>query len=332
MERELMTVTQVSHMLGLSTRMLRYYEGKGLINSKRREGYAYRMYDGEAVSRLRQIILLRRLRLSLEQIGKALGDPTAREAIRVCGEKLEELGREAAALEAVRDILGELLEALKCRYWMPAGQTLLENSRVMALTEAFAPPQLKQEKERADKMEALNRAEESARPQDVRIIHLPASAVAAARYAGPEPENHAGRMIAEFARRSRLWETGASMRLYGFNSPNPPPEGGEYGYEFWLTIPEDMEVPPPLEKKHFPGGTYAAHCIRMGDFHQWAWLARWVEESEEYEGNGSGTPENMFGGLEEHLNYYDHIKNTPEGEPETVQLDLLVPVKARVRG
>ena len=327
MEHELLTVTQVSHMLGLSTRMLRYYEGKGLINSKRREGYAYRMYDGEAVSRLRQIILLRRLRLSLEQIGKALGDPTAREAIRVCGEKLEELGREAAALEAVRDILGELLEALKSRYWMPAGQTLLENSRLLALAEAFTPPNLKSEKERARKMEDLTRAEEAAKLKDVRIIHLPASAVAAARYAGPEPENHAGRMIAEFARQNRLWETSSSLRLFGFNSPNPPPEGGEYGYEFWLTIPEDMEVPAPLEKKHFPGGTYAAHCIRMGDFHEWAWLARWVEESEEYERNGSGTPENMFGGLEEHLNYYDHIKNIPEGEPETVQLDLLMPVK-----
>lgn len=327
MEHELLTVTQVSHMLGLSTRMLRYYEGKGLISSKRQEGYAYRMYDGEAVSRLRQIILLRRLRLSLEQIGKALGDPTAREAIRICGENLEELGREAAALEAVRDILGELLEALKSRYWMPAGQTLLENSRLLALAEAFTPPNLKSEKERARKMEDLTRAEEAAKLKDVRIIHLPASAVAAARYAGPEPENHAGRMIAEFARQNRLWETSSSLRLFGFNSPNPPPEGGEYGYEFWLTIPEDMEVPPPLEKKHFPGGTYAAHCIRMGDFHEWAWLARWVEESEEYEGNGSGTPENMFGGLEEHLNYYDHIKNTPEGEPETVQLDLLMPVK-----
>ncbi len=215
---------------------------------------------------------------------------------------------------------------------MPAGQTLLENSRLLGLAEAFTPPNLKSEKERARKMEELTRAEEAAKLKDVRIIHLPASAVAAARYAGPEPENHAGRMIAEFARQNRLWETSSSLRLFGFNSPNPPPEGGEYGYEFWLTIPEDMEVPPPLEKKHFPRGTYAAHCIRMGDFHEWAWLARWVEESEEYEGNGSGTPENMFGGLEEHLNYYDHIKNTPEGEPETVQLDLLIPVKARVRG
>lgn len=327
MERELMTVTQVSHMLGLSTRMLRYYEQKGLIASRRQTGYAYRMYDGEAVSRLRQIILLRRLRLSLEQIGQALGDPTAQEAIRIFQGKLAELDGEREALKAVRDILGELLEALKSRYWMPAGQTLLENSRVMALTEAFAPPQLKQEKERARKMEELTRAEEAAKLKDVRIVHLPASAVAAARYAGPEPENHAGQMIADFARQNCLWETNSSLRLFGFNSPNPPPEGGEYGYEFWLTIPEDMEVPPPLEKKHFPGGTYAAHCIRMGDFHQWAWLARWVEESEEYEGNGSGMPENMFGGLEEHLNYYDHIKNTPEGEPETVQLDLLMPVK-----
>lgn len=332
MEHELMTVTQVSQMLGLSTRMLRYYEGKGLVSSRRREGYAYRVYDGEAVARLRQIILLRRLRLSLEQIGKALGDPTAQEAIRICMEKLEELDREKEALEAVRGILGELLCALKSRCWAPAGQTLLENSRLLALAEAFTPPTLKSEKERARKMEDLTRAEEAAKLKDVRIVHLPAAAVAAARYVGADPESHAGRMMADFARRNRIWEAGSSVRLFGFNSPNPPPEGGEYGYEFWLTIPEDMEVPPPLEKKHFPGGTYAAHCIQMGDFHEWAWLARWVEESEEYDENGSGTPEDMFGGLEEHLNYYDHIRSTAEGEPEIPQLDLLVPVKARVRG
>lgn len=329
MEHELMTVTQVSRTLGLSTRMLRYYEGKGLVASQRREGYAYRMYDGEAVAQLRQIILLRRLRLSLGQIKQALGDPTAQAAIRVFREKLGELDGELEALGAVRGILAELLEALKSRCWLPAGQTLLEDPRLLAMAGAFTPPNLKSEKERAKEMEELNRAEQTAKLKDVRIVHLPAATVAAARYFGPDPENHAGRMIADFAREVRIWETGSSVRLYGFNSPNPPPEGGPYGYEFWLTIPEGLDVPPPLEKKLFPGGAYAAHCIRMGDFHEWAWLARWVDESPDYAPDGSGTAADMFGSLEEHLNYYGHIRSTPEGEPETEQLDLLLPVRPR---
>lgn len=36
----MLTVTDVSRSLGLSTRMLRYYEEQGLIESGRAEGYA----------------------------------------------------------------------------------------------------------------------------------------------------------------------------------------------------------------------------------------------------------------------------------------------------
>lgn len=38
--------------MGISTRMLRYYEQIGLIKSFRREGYAYRVYDEEAISKI----------------------------------------------------------------------------------------------------------------------------------------------------------------------------------------------------------------------------------------------------------------------------------------
>ena len=69
----------------------------------------------------------------------------------------------------------------------------------------------------------------------------------------------------------------------------------------------------------------------MGNFHEWQWLFGWAYESEEYEINGSGSPEDMYGCLEEHLNYYDHIRNTPEGEPEVCQLDLLIPVKPKAK-
>ncbi len=322
----MLTVTDVSRSLGLSTRMLRYYEEQGLIESGRAEGYAYRMYDQEAVRRLRQVIVLRRLRIPLREVKLILDDPSAQWAIYVFQQKLSELGTELESLGALRDVIGELLGSLKSRYWLPAGDVLLDEdiSAVLpALTNSY-----ELEKERARKMENLQKAEENMKLTDVRIVHLPAATVAAARYFGPDPEDHAGLMIADFTREHKLWKTG-DVRLYGFNSPNPPSEGGEYGYEFWVTIPDDMDVPEPLEKKRLEGGTYAAHAIKMGDFHEWQWLFKWANESEEYEIAGSGTPEDMYGCLEEHLNFYGHIQETTEGEPEIPQLDLLIPVRKK---
>ena len=179
-------------------------------------------------------------------------------------------------------------------------------------------------------MEKLEHTETSAAAlKDVRIVHLPASDVAAAHYIGDDPEEKTGAMIAEFVRSTRLWEKHPGLRLYGFNHPNPTDDTGYHGYEFWVTIPEGTEVPAPLEKKHFPGGTYAAHMIKMGDFHEWAWLDDWVKNSDQYEYCGCGDPEVMFGALEEHLNYHDHVRDTADGEPQTPQLDLLMPVRKK---
>lgn len=325
----LATVTEVSQNLGLSTRMLRHYEELGLVESSRKEGYAYRMYDENAVRRLQQIIILRKLRIPLRSVKLILDDPSSQAAIAVFQRKLSELDDEMGALGAIRNIIKELLAVLEGRYWLPAGNVLLGDDQLLGLVETLAAPNLKIDEERAKKMEDLNRAEENAaKLKDVRIVHLPAATVASARYFGPDPEDHAGRMIADFARENKLWEK-CDVRQYGFNSPNPPPEGGEYGYEFWVTIPDDMDVPAPLTKKQFKGGTYAAHCIQMGNFHEWDWLFKWAYESAEYEIAGSGTPDDMYGCLEEHLNFFDHIQETAEGEPQISQLDLLIPVRKK---
>ncbi len=179
-------------------------------------------------------------------------------------------------------------------------------------------------------MENLKQADQGgSEMKDIRIVHLPESDVAAAHAEGDDPEDRAGRMIAEFARSVRLWEKHPGLRLYGFNHPSPTDETGWHGYEFWVTIPDGMEVPPPLEKKHFAGGTYSAHMIQMGNFEEWTPFYEAVANSGEYDYAGSGSPEDMFGNLEEHLNYHDHILETAVGEPVTQQLDLLIPVRRR---
>jgi len=330
--KDRMTVYEVSRTYGVSARMLRHYEKLGLIGSDRQEGYAYRVYRPEDIQRLRLILVLRKLRLSLKEIGGILDDPGPAAAISVFEKNLAQMDDELRSLHAVRSVICEFTNRLKQRRALPAGETILQDGQLLALADALSPSSTLIQEERRNRMEELKRIDQGGREmKDIRIVHLPESDVAAAHAAGDDPEDRAGRMIAAFVRETKLWEKHPGLRLYGFNHPSPTDETGYHGYEFWITIPDGMEVPAPLERKHFPGGTYAAHMIRMGDFEEWEPFWESVEKNDEYAYAGSGNPEDMFGNLEEHLNYHDHILETADGEPQTQQLDLLIPVKRKVK-
>ena len=162
----------------------------------------------------------------------------------------------------------------------------------------------------------------------VRIVYLPPAWVAAYRYVGDEPESHVNRVMDAFVRETRLTQIKPDLRHYGFNAPNPKDETGCHGYEMWVTIPEGMEVPAPLERKRFEGGLYAAVMIPMGAFEMWDRLNEWVKHSAQYVYCGSGSGEDMGGCLEEHLNYFHHVQQE-NSEPDNMQLDLLTPVKEK---
>lgn len=68
------TIRQVSADFSVSTRTLRYYEQIGLLRSVKIDAYAYRAYDEEAIARLQQVLVLRKLRISLKQIATILRD------------------------------------------------------------------------------------------------------------------------------------------------------------------------------------------------------------------------------------------------------------------
>lgn len=167
--------------------------------------------------------------------------------------------------------------------------------------------------------------------KDVRIVELPQATVAAVQFHCEEPEKTCIEIIDEFAKNNDLGVLHPEIRHYGFNNPNPSPEIPEdqpdHGYEMWVTIPTDMEVQEPLFKKHFQGGMYAAHKIKMGDFHEWGWLWDWVQASEKYDYD-CREPYSMGGCLEEHIDYLSDLRN-PDFKEEDMQLDLLMPIKAK---
>lgn len=327
---DLQTISQVSRSFGVSTRTLRYYEQIGLLESSKLDGYAYRTYDQSAILRLQQIIVLRKLRIPLKKIAEILENHDAMLLLEVFQQSVAEVEEEMYALSSLRAILRHFASRLAMETGVKADLSLLESEEFVQLVTTLSPSKTPLKEEQ--KMEDLNRASQTLnklQDRDVRILYLPPATVAAAHFIGDDPEDVAGGMLSKFAQESNLAELKPDARSFGFNHPSECPDHIHHGYEVWVTIPDDMEVPAPLEKKRMPGGLYAAHCIKMGDFHEWEWLMNWVFASPQYEeAHIEDGGECMCGLLEEHLNW---LQDCSHGWPETSpsQLDLLYPIRIK---
>ena len=337
---DLLTITQITKSLGVSTRMLRYYEHIGLLESRRVEGYAYRVYDDQAAARLKQIIILRKLRVPLKQIALLLSDDGAVNAIELFMQNIHELDDEITSLSTIRDILQALVDRLRESASVRIGDHLLSDKRIMSLV---APLSLNQF--------AIKEADETLsklRDKDVRIIYLPPMTVAACQSDQEEGnEGYCGQEIAKFLFENDMFSLKPDMRSFGFNVfiENNIPETGKASpcWEQWVSIPEDIEVPEPLFKRRFLGGLYAAHMIKMGGWDDWNKLGEWAKTSElyEFDWNPRCEPDQAYRGkryepdkgfmdpsLEEYLNYYSNTQN-PAYSSAHMQLDLLLPIKEK---
>ena len=63
------TINKLAGMAGVSTRTLRYYDEIGLLPPARKSSSGYRIYGGEEVNRLQEILLYRTMGVPLEEIG-----------------------------------------------------------------------------------------------------------------------------------------------------------------------------------------------------------------------------------------------------------------------
>jgi len=172
--------------------------------------------------------------------------------------------------------------------------------------------------------------------EDVRIIYLPPMTAAAAYATGNDCEGKALDMIKQFVNESGLLEIKPDARSFGFDCSRGETAIGEasHGYEAWVSVPDDMELPEPLIKRTFSGGLYAAHELRDWDFTYWSLLGDWVNASDTYD-NDWGSPrwasdESDFGqGFEETVDFFHYIQKG--GHIEDFQLDLLFPIREKAK-
>lgn len=326
---ELITISKLSKAYGISTRTLRYYEEIGLITSIKKEDYAYRTYDENALRRLQQILILRKLRIKLSDIASILDNADEMVALEIFRESLFEVNKELDALSTIQKLYKQMIEYLSTNINAGSFYNLMELNSLIDSIDALSISKVKLKEEKTT-MEDLNKASETIsklNDKDVRIIYIPSFTVASTHYIGENPEDVSGEMMDNFVRNYKLEQIKPDIRLFGFNNPCSTKPNKIYGYEFWITIPEEMDVTAPLEKKQFDGGLYATHCIKMGNFDEWKLLVDWVNDSNEYDYDRR-EPLGMDGSMEEHLNAYTYYRTDKENA-KFKQLDLLIPIKLR---
>lgn len=320
---EYYTISDVSKNYNVSTRTLRYYEEIGILKSVRKQDYSYRLYDESALRCLQQIIILRKLRFSLKQIKIIINCDDISVIIDIFKENSDEFSKQITSLYSIRQILQSFVKRLdNIRTTNKLVST--ENNKIVELIESLNLS-IKNIKE-STSMDIIKKANKVLnKTKDIRVIYIPPITVASSHYIGDNPEDNANKIMSDFIKNVDLVNIKPDFRVFGFNNPSPKKQGDVYGYEFWVTIPENLEIKEPLEKKRFQGGLYFAHCIKMGDFHEWREFFKYAQNNDEYEIDNR-EPNGMDGFLEEELNCYSFYKNGSKN-PMNKQLDLLIPIK-----
>jgi DNA-binding transcriptional MerR regulator len=109
-------IGEVCEELGVSLRTLRFYEAKGLVAPRRDKGH--RFYNGADIERLRLVLQLKALGLSLAEIKQTIHKPTDgpyglnRE---LCEQLIERLSYQKASTDAALNRLQQVVLQFRTR-------------------------------------------------------------------------------------------------------------------------------------------------------------------------------------------------------------------------
>lgn len=109
----LIKIRDVSSKYDITARTLRYYEDMGLLTSTRSDDYKYRMYDENAVKRLEQILILRKLNISIKDIGRVFNTSGSDVVLEVLGKKVQRIDDEVSLLHELKEIVLDFIREIE---------------------------------------------------------------------------------------------------------------------------------------------------------------------------------------------------------------------------
>ncbi|MCL2372508.1 MAG: MerR family transcriptional regulator, partial [Defluviitaleaceae bacterium] len=110
---KLIKIREMTSQYGISARALKYYEEMGLISSTRNDDYAYRLYDDAAAQRLEQILVLRKLNISIKDIQRIFNTAGSDVVLEVLGKKVDAIDEEVSLLHELKEIVLDFIHHIE---------------------------------------------------------------------------------------------------------------------------------------------------------------------------------------------------------------------------
>ena len=317
---DVMKIREVSLQYGVSVRTLRYYEDMGLLESIRPNDYAYRVYDEDALKRLEQILILRKLDISIKDIQSIFKNSDFKALLDVLQKKVDDIDDEAAQLYILKKIVTDFINQIKNYSFSDEADIKLLYERVSELEEKMNTIESDNieetinfdESETAKKV-SLNDLNYVSIP-DIRVVLLPECKMVSSGYGffGEEKFDRFDRWFSNVSKNS-MWEMPQDFLWY-----DP-----EKGSSVWWYVKPDYDLDTQdFDIVDFEGGMYATAVSRDGDDEDGnrvhAGIKKWIEKSGALE-------------LDERPGHYTmcHIitDNRVKEALGFYQLEILVPVK-----
>lgn len=110
---KLIKIRDISNRYDITARTLRYYEGIGLLTSIRNDEVSYRMYDENAVRRIEQILILRKLNISIKDIKRIFDTAGSEVVLDVLRKKVESIEGEISLLYQLKEIVFDFIQEIE---------------------------------------------------------------------------------------------------------------------------------------------------------------------------------------------------------------------------
>lgn len=295
--KELIAIHKLSEQLKLTSRTLRHWEAEGLFTSKRDVQSGWRVYDEEAILRIRVTEKLRRLGIPVADIKTVLEQNSVSRLCQAIEDKIA--FQQAERLEGVRQE-SRLLKAL----------AFIQQQTEEHITDCS---------QLLDEMEEITMGKQvqlNPNCTQVRFVTLPPMRTVFHLAVGVSPEDEAIRPVLEWIKLAGLMGT---VRLFGGNvKPMPKKEGQPYGYGMCATIPDGIPVPEHLKEMTLPGGVFAMMAATDDIAGSWKALMRGL------------AADGKYGSDRSRLCLEEHIRNDkPSGCGCEYDVILLEPVKLK---
>jgi len=269
-------VRDISLRYDITARALKYYEDVGLLTSTQSDGYAYRMYDEAAVMRLEQILILRKLDISIKDIQRIFNDAGSSVVLEVLGKKAQNIDDEVALLHELKSILLDFISEIE-------GMNFTDNSDIKSLYDKAKEINTQMiSVDSIGKPSNVNRllevTEKLRKVAEVKIIEIPNFRAVTSGYLSEEEIFSPGGFDEWLGKNNRI------VRDLLYASPDFMSWSYEEGTTVWDWAVHDWvteEDVAPYKLKDFEGGLYAtATCVDGDPFgNVYSGIKEWLASS-----------------------------------------------------